>query len=190
MIIGVLVAIFLFGGHSIYYPTSSKAFIPKSLDSEYKEFKKFSQQELGRVLYARPLTEIEKNNLDEDSFRRIEKRYRIDNKDIFVGIVFVRLIGGRTVYVYIKELGYYGGWNKWTFNFLFFPNTTRRSYNSIDSITIDNSQIIQNKEIMGNLKKDKSRANEIYDIVIEGSLDELDYLNHLEMGYDYFKVLK
>ena len=192
IVLGMFMILFVYlaSGCSIYYPTSYRAFIPKSLDSEYKEFKKFSRQELGRVLYARPLTEIEKNNLDEDSFRRIEKRYRIDNKDIFVGIVFVRLIGGRTVYVYIKELGYYGGWNKWTFNFLFFPNTTRRSYNSIDSITIDNSQIIQNKEIMGNLKKDKSRANEIYDIVIEGSLDELDYLNHLEMNYDYFKVLK
>ncbi|WP_194146018.1 hypothetical protein [Helicobacter bilis] len=56
----MILFVYLASGCSIYYPTSSKAFIPKSLDSEYKEFKKFSQQELGRVLYARPLTEIEK----------------------------------------------------------------------------------------------------------------------------------
>ncbi|MBZ7965056.1 hypothetical protein, partial [Campylobacter sp. 2457A] len=147
-----------------------------------------------RVLYARPLTEIEKNNLNKDSFLRREKQYRIDNKDMFVGIEFVYLKGGmprggRTVYVYIKELGYYGGWNKWTFNLFILPNTTQRIYNSIKSITINNSQIIQNKEIIGNLKNNKKSVYEIYDIVIENSLDKPSYLNHFEENYDYFEDL-
>ena len=102
VIIGVLVAIFLFNQCSIYYPTSSKAFIPKSLDSEYKEFKKFSQQELGRVLYARPLTEIEKNNLNKDGSSICSNRYGIKHKnmDMFVGVEFMYL-KRRVIYIYI-----------------------------------------------------------------------------------------
>ena len=91
-------------------------------------------------------------------------------------------------------MGYYGGWNKWTFNFLVFPNTTRRSYNSIDSITIDNSQIIQNKEMIGNIKIDddlgRSCSNYMNFTLLKNLLDKPNYLNHLEIDYDYFKVLK
>ncbi|MCR2063198.1 hypothetical protein, partial [Campylobacter helveticus] len=194
-----------------YYPTSLRAFIPNFLDSQYKEFKKFSQQELGRVLYARPLTEIEKNDLNEDSFYARTNRYGFKNKDVdmFVGIEFIYL-AERLVYVYIKELGYYGGWNEWKFNLLLLPNTIQRNYNSIDSVTINNSQIIQNKEMIGSLKRDKNCENCIYivferlldkpndfiklnkdynyDFVFESSLDELNYLNNLEKGYRYFKT--
>ena len=194
-IIVACVVIFVASGCSIYYPTSYRAFIPKSLDSEYKEFKKFSQQELGRVLYARPLTEIEKNNLNKDGSSICSNRYGIKHKnmDMFVGVEFMYL-KRRVTYIYVKELGYYGGWNKWTFNFLVFPNTTRRSYNSIDSITIDNSQIIQNKEMIGNIKIDddlgRSCSNYMNFTLLKNLLDKPNYLNHLEIDYDYFKVLK
>lgn len=39
------------------YPTSYHAFIPKALDSEYKEYERLCQEEIGKVLYARPVGE-------------------------------------------------------------------------------------------------------------------------------------
>ncbi|TKX33252.1 hypothetical protein [Campylobacter taeniopygiae] len=191
-IVGLIVFVSVKG---CFYPTSYRAFIPKSLDSEYKEFEKFSQQELGRVLYARPLTEIEKNNLNKDSFYTITSRYGIKSKDMdmFVGIEFI-YSEERLVYVYIKELGYYGGWNKWTFNLFILPNTTQRIYNSIKSVTINNSQIIQNKEIIGKLKigdeLDGSYAYVYLNIIVlKNLLDKPSYLNHFEENYDYFEDL-
>ncbi len=191
-ILGLIVFVSVKG---CFYPTSYRAFIPKSLDSEYKEFERFSQQELGRVLYARPLTEIEKNCLNKNDFYIKTNRYGIKSKDMdmFVGIEFI-YSAERLVYVYIKELGYYGGWNKWKFNLFILPNTTQRNYNSIESITINNSQIMQNKEIIGNLKiGDKLDRSYTYDylniLVLENLLDKPSYLNHFEENYDYFEDL-
>ncbi|MBZ7965060.1 hypothetical protein, partial [Campylobacter sp. 2457A] len=148
-----------------------------------------------RVLYARPLTEIEKNNLNKDSFYTITSRYGIKSKDMdmFVGIEFI-YSAERLVYVYIKELGYYGGWNKWTFNLFILPNTTQRIYNSIKSVAINNSQIIQNKEIIGKLKigdeLDGSYAYVYLNIIVlKNLLDKPSYLNHFEENYDYFEDL-
>ena len=47
-ILGILVAIFFINGCS--YPTSYRAFIPKSLDSEYKEFERLCKEEIGKVV--------------------------------------------------------------------------------------------------------------------------------------------
>ncbi|MCW1361112.1 hypothetical protein [Campylobacter sp. CCS1377] len=112
---------------------------------------------------------------------------------MFVGIEFI-YSAERLVYVYIKELGYYGGWNKWTFNLFILSNTTQRNYNSIESIIINNSQIMQNKEIIGNLKiGDKLDRSYTYDylniIVLENLLDKPSYLNHFEENYDCFEDL-
>lgn len=210
LIVGFIVFISIKG---CFYPTSYRAFVPNFLDAQYKEFKKFSQKEIGRVLYARPLTGIEKSNLNEDSFYRVTRRYGIDNKDMFVGIEYVYL-EDKMVYIYIKELGFYGGWNKWKFNFFILPNTTRKSYNSIESLTKNNSQIIQNKEVIGNLKKDTNATliriyividglldkpndqlinltkGHDYDFAIKSSLDELNYLKNLNRNYDYFEDLQ
>lgn len=197
IVLGMFMILFVYlaSGCSIYYPTSYRAFIPKSLDSEYKEFKKFSRQELGRVLYARPLTEIEKNNLNKNGFYIRTNRYGIKHKnmDMFVGVEFIYL-KTRVIYIYVKELGYYGGWNKWTFNFLLLPNTIQRNYHSIENIAINNSQIIQNKEMIGNLKiDDKLDSSYTYAylnlIVLENLLDKPNYLNHLEENYDYFEEI-
>ena len=113
--------------------------------------------------------------------------------DMFVGVEFIYL-KTRVIYIYVKELGYYGGWNKWTFNFLLLPNTIQRNYHSIENIAINNSQIIQNKEMIGNLKiDDKLDSSYTYAylnlIVLENLLDKPNYLNHLEENYDYFEEI-
>ncbi|WP_334088670.1 hypothetical protein [Helicobacter typhlonius] len=41
------------------YPTSYRAFIPKALDSEYKEYQRLCKEEIGKVVYARPITQEE-----------------------------------------------------------------------------------------------------------------------------------
>ena len=54
-IIGILIVFFMIKGCS--YPTSYRAFIPKALDSEYKEYQRLCKEEIGKVLYARPAGE-------------------------------------------------------------------------------------------------------------------------------------
>ena len=46
-----------------YYPTSYRAFIPKQWDSEYKEYQRLCKEEIGKVVYARPLTQKERATL-------------------------------------------------------------------------------------------------------------------------------
>ncbi len=57
-IIGIFILYVMCGG-SIYYPTSYRAFIPKALDSEYKEYERLCKEEIGKVVYARPITQEE-----------------------------------------------------------------------------------------------------------------------------------
>lgn len=54
-IFGILIVFFMIKGCS--YPTSYRAFIPKTLDSEYKEYQRLCKEEIGKVLYARPMGE-------------------------------------------------------------------------------------------------------------------------------------
>ena len=53
----VLLFVYLASGCSIYYPTSYRAFIPKQWDSEYKEYERLCKEEVGKVIYARPVGE-------------------------------------------------------------------------------------------------------------------------------------
>ncbi len=54
-IFGILIVFFMIKGCA--YPTSYRAFIPKALDSEYKEYQRLCKEEIGKVLYARPAGE-------------------------------------------------------------------------------------------------------------------------------------
>ncbi|RDU59793.1 hypothetical protein CQA53_11225, partial [Helicobacter didelphidarum] len=56
---GILVVL-LASGCSIYYPTSYRAFIPKQWDSEYKEYERLCKENIGKVVYARPITQDER----------------------------------------------------------------------------------------------------------------------------------
>lgn len=51
----ILLLVFIVNGCS--YPTSYKAFIPKALDSDYKEYQRLCKEEIGKVIYARPVGE-------------------------------------------------------------------------------------------------------------------------------------
>ena len=58
-----------------YTPTSYRAFIPKSLDSEYKEYERLCKEEVGQVLYAKPVQDVRSGAKLEDMFlfsRKIE----------------------------------------------------------------------------------------------------------------------
>ncbi len=54
-IFGILIVFFMIKGCA--YPTSYRAFIPKALDSEYKEYQRLCKEEIGKVVYARPVGE-------------------------------------------------------------------------------------------------------------------------------------
>lgn len=56
-IIGIFILYVMCGG-SIYYPTSYRAFIPKALDSEYKEYAKFPKKALFILALYRNIYKI------------------------------------------------------------------------------------------------------------------------------------
>lgn len=62
--IGVFIA-YIACGYSIYYPTSYRAFIPKKYDKEYKKYERLCKENLGKVAYARALTQKEKMGINE-----------------------------------------------------------------------------------------------------------------------------
>lgn len=51
----VLLFVYLASGCSIYYPTSYRAFIPKGLDSEYKEYERLCEASKKGIIYSRPI---------------------------------------------------------------------------------------------------------------------------------------
>ncbi|WP_300718700.1 hypothetical protein [Helicobacter sp. UBA3407] len=56
-IISISIVSFMIKGCS--YPTSYRAFIPKALDSEYKEYQRLCKEEIGKVVYARPVGDVQ-----------------------------------------------------------------------------------------------------------------------------------
>lgn len=68
IMVGIVVLLFMYlaSGCSIYYPTSYRAFIPKQWDSEYKEYKRLCEENIGKVVYARPITQKEKVTLIQE----------------------------------------------------------------------------------------------------------------------------
>ena len=62
-IVVACVVMFVANGCAVYYPTSYRAFIPKQWDSEYKEYERLCKENIGKVVYARPITQEEKATL-------------------------------------------------------------------------------------------------------------------------------
>ncbi len=107
-IFGILIVFFMIKGCS--YPTSYRAFIPKALDSEYKEYQRLCKEEIGKVLYARPAGEGARledirlsfpNSLVSDSIR--------------LNIVSVS-DGKKIIYIYTQAFEYYTSWTKKSFS--------------------------------------------------------------------------
>lgn len=128
-ILGILVVIFIFFGCSIPYPAEKQAFIPRFLDSEYEDFKKFAKQETDRILYARPIPEQEREKYIKQEYHLSVKidKYKIANNKM-ISIYYIYDENVKCIYAYISGFGYYGGWRKWTFNFFILPNTTQKIY--------------------------------------------------------------
>ena len=79
IVLGIFMIFFVYlaSGCSIYYPTSYRAFIPKQWDSEYKEYERLCKENIGKVVYARPITQEEKATLIQgirDKLIESEKR--------------------------------------------------------------------------------------------------------------------
>lgn len=108
-ILGILVAIFFINGCS--YPTSYRAFIPKSLDSEYKEFERLCKEEIGKVVYARP---VPKGTKLEDMLR-LKTEMRIgDSIALIIGGVKIK--HKEYYYFYVEGFKYYTNWTEKSFS--------------------------------------------------------------------------
>ncbi len=107
-IISVVVAIVivLFVIYGFYYPTSYRAFIPKYLDSEHKEFERLCKEEMGKVVYARP---VGKGVRLEDVDSGHIYSYKISNN---ISIKTRSINTPELVYIYIAGVKFYPSWNK------------------------------------------------------------------------------
>ena len=96
---GILIVFFMIKGCS--YPTSYRAFIPKALDSEYKEYQRLCKEEINKVVYARPAgegTRLEDIRFDFSDF--------LVSDSIRLNIVSV-LDRKKIVIIYIQAFRYY-----------------------------------------------------------------------------------
>lgn len=100
-IFGILIAFFMIKGCA--YPTSYRAFIPKALDSEYKEYERLCKEEIGKVVYARPAWNIEKKmfllsgDIKISDVISVIQGFVVDGDD-------------NIIYMYIQGFKYYNSW--------------------------------------------------------------------------------
>lgn len=102
-IFGILIVIFMIKG--CVYPTSYRAFIPKALDSEYKEYQRLCKEEINKVLYARPAGE---GTRVEDI--RLSFPNSLVSDSIRLNIVSVS-DGKKIIYIYTQAFRYYTNWS-------------------------------------------------------------------------------
>ncbi|EKJ5775148.1 hypothetical protein PJP90_001994, partial [Campylobacter coli] len=104
-ILGLIVFVSVKG---CFYPTSYRAFIPKSLDSEYKEFERLCKEEVGKVVYARPIKHGIKLedlfNLPSTSARRVAL-----SRHMYMLIENVTTREDEIFYLHIAGFEYYTG---------------------------------------------------------------------------------
>ena len=86
------------------------SFIPKSLDSEYKEFERLCKEEIGKVVYARPVGEGVKL---EDLDSRYRKFYKLSNN---ISVEIGTVNSPQLIYIFISGFKYYTGWTKKSFS--------------------------------------------------------------------------
>lgn len=103
-IFGVLIVFFLTKG--CVYPTSYRAFIPKALDSEYKEYQRLCKEEINKVLYARPAREGARVEDMSSGFL-----YFLVSDSIRLSIVSVS-DEKKIIYIYTQAFRYYTNWSK------------------------------------------------------------------------------
>ena len=109
-IIVACVVIFIASGCAVYYPTSYRAFIPRILDSDYKEYQRLCKEEVGKVVYARPVMEDVKL---EDMDSRHKELYKLSNNIL---VVKGSINSPELVSVYIAGFYYYTSWTQKSFS--------------------------------------------------------------------------
>lgn len=184
-ILGVWIVVLYFFGCSMPYPVEKKSFIPRFLDSEYNDFKKFAKQETGRILYARTIPEAEREKYINKEYRlsiQID-RYKLNNNKM-IEIHYIYDNDAKCIYAHISGFGYYGGWRKWTFNFFIFPNTTQKIY----IYPIAKKSVEYTKQMA--LKNNKT----IGDFIGDDETDRIDkiknkpsYLENIDIDYEDFR---
>ncbi|RDU59031.1 hypothetical protein [Helicobacter sp. MIT 14-3879] len=163
-IFGFFILYVICGGH-IYYPTSYRAFIPKQWDSEYKEYQKLCKENIGRVVYARVITQKEREEMEEILKTHITswlcRVYYIPiNKNIYeLRYTLYTLKNNTDSIAYQQIVGYHFNRN-WT-EFIFFTKgspidekfykTEMRDYNIQDDIFLN--RVFNNQQNIG-IKED------------------------------------
>lgn len=106
-ILGIfIILIVLIANNSIYYPTSYRAFIPKQWDSEYKEYQRLCKEEIGKVVYARPVGE---NVKLEDMDSRYRKFYKLSEN---ISAEIRTVTSPQLIFIFISGVRYYTNWTK------------------------------------------------------------------------------
>lgn len=105
-ITGILIISFMIKGCN--YPISYRAFIPKALDSEYKEYERLCKEEVGQVLYAKPVQDVRSGAKREDMlilFGKVELGKFIS---IILGSIEDKY--DKYYYIYIAGFIYHTSW--------------------------------------------------------------------------------
>ena len=133
IVLGMFMILFVYlaSGCSIYYPTSYRAFIPKQWDSEYKEYERLCKEEVGKVIYARPIANIE--SLDYQIFM-----WFLPDKQIIPQVlVFTDLTSKKVVYIKIIGFHYDTLWGRFYPELFIMPHAEKhyiyKGYN-VDNI--------------------------------------------------------
>ncbi|RDU59968.1 hypothetical protein CQA53_11160 [Helicobacter didelphidarum] len=115
---GILVVL-LASGCSIYYPTSYRAFIPKQWDSEYKEYERLCEENIGKVVYARPVLDIK--YVDYQTFM-----WFLPDKQIVPQVlVFTDSISKKVFYIKIIGFHHDTSWSSFYPEWFIMPHTEK-----------------------------------------------------------------
>lgn len=160
IVLGIFIIFFVYlaSGCSIYYPTSPRAFIPKSLDSQYKEYERLCKEEVGKVIYARPVGE---GTRLEDMFNLPSWRIALSRHIIMlVGRVEKREEYNKPLYLYIAGFKYYTGWTRKSFSMhddskeyisckpLLYGKTWKENAEIMEQKAFDNKEYIGTEEYL------------------------------------------
>ncbi|HEB9343433.1 TPA: hypothetical protein RZK37_001751 [Campylobacter coli] len=155
-ILGLIVFVSVKG---CFYPTSYRAFIPKSLDSEYKEFERLCKEEVGKVVYARPIKHGIKLedlfNLPSTSVRRVAL-----SRHMYMLIENVTTREDEIFYLHIAGFEYYTGWTRKSFSMhddskkyircepLLYGKTWKENAKIMEQKAFDNKEYIGTEEYL------------------------------------------
>lgn len=137
-IFGILIAFFMIKGCA--YPTSYRAFIPKALDSEYKEYERLCKEEIGKVVYARVQQGIEIQDIEEKNFM-----WFLPNKSIVLQmLVLTNSKTKREFYMKIIGFYYYTKWNRFHPEFFIMPHYKRHYiYKGVDLNDVNYANVVK-----------------------------------------------